>query len=211
MKILNKSEISFNERDAIKKKVEEYQAGFIALVANMAKATEIVVVFRKEVHAMEDTLDGLRATVPEILAANKAKFDDDAFFANTLFVSALVIVALVVSIVLLLLLKNILRQLGADPSVVKDVAEFISAGDLTMDMSNVDAKSRIGIYGSMISMQERLVDVITQIQENASQISGASTQVSDTATALSQAAASQIGSLTSLAALKERYYRDYNI
>ena len=70
----------------------------------------------------------------------------------------------------MLLLRNILRQLGADPAEVQEVAELISAGDLTMDVSMIDQKRSVGVFGAMLSMQKKLVDVVQQIQANSEQI-----------------------------------------
>jgi len=173
----------------------EYQADFALLVDNMKLAKGIQAAFRKNVHAMEDTLEEKRAVIPEMLAINKQKFESEASQANTLFVSSLISIALVVAIVLLLLLRNILRQLGADPSEVREVAELIASGDLTMDLSGIESRNLVGVYAAMINMQQKLTEVVQHIQGNSDQISSAAAQVSDTATSLSEAASEQAASV----------------
>jgi len=193
--LLMAENLTEEEKKLIEKDMDLYQKDFMGLVDNMNAAAGIQVSFRKDVHAMEDTLNAMRDTIPELLEHNKQRLDAEAAMANTLFVSALVSIAILVSLALMLLLRNILRQLGADPAEVQEVAELISAGDLTMDVSTIDQKKCIGVYGAMMSMQRKLVDVTQQIQVNSEQISGASSQVSNTANSLSEAASEQAASV----------------
>jgi len=193
--LLNATNLKGSEKNSLKDGMNSYQKDFMALVDNMNLAAEIQASFRKDVHAMEDTLNAMRDTIPELLKNNKQRLDGEAAMANTLFVSALVSIAVLVSLALMLLLRNILRQLGADPAEVQEVAELISAGDLTMDTSAIDQKKSIGVYGAMLSMQKKLVDVVQQIQANSEQISSASNQVSSTANSLSEAASEQAASV----------------
>ncbi len=193
--LLDSDQLSAKQVVDLQTKMAEYQADFISLADNMKSAKTIQASFRKDVHAMEDTLEEMRSVVPEMLAANKQQFEFEAVLANTLFVSALVSIALVVAIVLLLLLRNILRQLGADPSEVREVAELIATGDLTMDFSGIESKNLVGVYAAMINMQKKLIEVVQQIKINSDQISSAANQVSDTASSLSEAASEQAASV----------------
>mgnify|MGYP000297042224 FL=1 len=193
--LLNDQGMTEQQRQTIKLGMEAYQSGFASLVTNMIKAVDIQALFRKDVHAMEDTLAEMRAVLPDVLAENKKHFESEAATANKLFVSSLVTIAVLVALVLLYLLRNILRQLGADPSQVQEVAEQISTGDLTADLTQGSMSGHIGVYGAMINMQQKLIEVVQQIQENSEQISSASAQVSSTANALSEAASEQAASV----------------
>jgi len=201
--LLEGGQLSTKLRADLQAGMAEYQTDFALLVDNLKSAIGIQAAFRKDVHAMEDTLEEKRAVIPEMLAANKQKFESEASLANTLFVSSLISIALVVAIVLLLLLRNILRQLGADPSEVKEVAELIASGDLTMDLSGIDSKNLIGVYAAMINMQQKLIEVVQHIQGNSDQISSAAAQVSDTATSLSEATSEQAASVEETSASME--------
>ncbi len=193
--LLEGGKLSAKLKSDLQAGMAEYQTDFALLVDSMNSAISIQAAFRKNVHAMEDTLEEKRLVIPEMLAANKQKFESEASQANTLFVSSLISIALIVAIVLLLLLRNILRQLGADPSDVKEVAELIASGDLTMDLSGLESKNLVGVYASMINMQQKLIEVVQHIQGNSDQISSAAAQVSDTATSLSEAASEQAASV----------------
>ena len=99
--------------------------------------------------------------------------------------------------------KNILRQMGADPSEVRELAESISNGDLSKDFSAIDSNKRLGVYGAMIVMQQKLVMVVQQIQSNANEIFTAAAQVSNTASSLSGAASEQAASVEETSASME--------
>lgn len=202
--ILGRTDMTPKNREAITLSMDKYQKDFLKLSNNIEEATGIQVAFRKDVHAMEGTLENMRAVVPEMLAENKKVFEKESTQSNQMFVSVLVSVATAIAVVLFLLLRDILRQLGADPSEVKVVAELISSGDLTMDVSAVAMKKRIGVYGAMISMQQKLTDVVQKIQSNSDQISSAAAQVSGTAGSLSEATSEQAASVEEVSASVEQ-------
>ena len=191
------------ERKLLQEGIKVYQDDFALLVENASEASVIQQAFRNDVHAMEDTLGEMRAVIPDMLVANKAQFESEASIANMMFVTALVTIAVVVAVILLLLLRNILRQLGADPSDVQAIAELISSGDLSTDLSGVISKNTTGVYGAMIMMQQKLVEVVQQIQANSDQISSAAAQVSGTANSLSGAASEQAASVEQVSASME--------
>jgi len=194
-RILSRERLTEKVVTALKAGMKDYQANFVQLVDNMEAAVEIQESFRKYVHAMEDTLQQMRANVPQMLASNKQQFKADSSLANTLFISALLSSAILMTFALLLLLRNILWQLGADPSNVKNIAEGIASGDLAMKLgSDAHIKPR-GVYGAMIIMQQKLIEVVQEIQDNSQQISSAAAQVSDTASSLSEAATEQASSV----------------
>ncbi|MDH3355334.1 MAG: methyl-accepting chemotaxis protein, partial [Chromatiales bacterium] len=200
---LFKVQLDTKDRKALQRGMTQYQADFAKLVDNMGEAVKIKKNFSKDVHAMEDLLKVIQADVPVMLAANKEMFKSEEDSANQLFVSALITIAVIVAIILLLLLRNILRQLGADPSEVQEIAKMIADGDLTMDLSSTSDKKREGVYAAMVDMQQKLISVVQQIQSNSEQISSASAQVSDTANSLSEAASEQAASVEETSASVE--------
>jgi len=112
------------------------------------------------------------------------------------FILAVIITGIAVTIgAYFIIERRILRQLGADPAEVRVLAEGIAKGDLTMDLSSVGKKDRIGIYAAMINMQQQLIEVVRQIKNNSDQISSAAAQVNDTANSLSQGASEQAASV----------------
>jgi len=194
-RLLSRERLTERNVSALTAGMKEYQANFTKLVDNMEAAAEIQQIFRKYVHAMEDTLQQMRASVPQMLASNKQQFKTNSSLANTLFVSALLSSAILMTVALLLLLRNILWQLGADPSNVKKIAEGIASGDLAMNLNRNGQDKHRGVYAAMINMQQKLIEVVQDIQDNSQQISSAAAQVSDTASSLSEAATEQASSV----------------
>jgi len=96
--------------------------------------------------------------------------------------------------------RSIMQQLGADPGEVRVLAEGIASGDLTLDLDSIDEKKRVGVYAAMINMQQKLTEIVQEIQGNSNQISSAASQVSDTANSLSEATSEQAASVEEVSA-----------
>jgi len=126
---------------------------------------------------------------------------DSVKFSQVLFTLIAALLSVGISIYLV---RNLMKQLGADPVEVRELAEAIAAGDLSTDLSNVEDKKRVGVYASMINMQQKLIEVVEQIQGNSNQISSAAAQVSDTASSLSEAASEQAASVEQTSASVEQ-------
>jgi len=110
---------------------------------------------------------------------------------------SIILTGLSIVITLLLLYKmlsSVMGQLGAEPSEVLKIAEQIAEGHLEIQKSSKDSRAT-GVYASMIIMQQKLMEVVQQIQSNSGQISSAATQVSGTASSLSEAASEQAASV----------------
>ena len=117
---------------------------------------------------------------------------------------AMVIAVVFILVIAVLFVRSVMKQLGADPAEVRLLAEGIANGDLRMDLSEVDKKKRVGVYAAMIDMQQKLIEVVRQIQTNSNQISTAAAQVSDTAGALSTATSEQAASVEETSASVEQ-------
>jgi methyl-accepting chemotaxis protein len=105
-------------------------------------------------------------------------------------------------VITIILVRSLIGQLGGEPEEVLELAKRISQGDLTQNLTS-DGKARVGVYAAMIGMQQKLIDVIQNIQGNASQISHAASQVKDTASTLSQATSTQAASVEEVSASVE--------
>jgi methyl-accepting chemotaxis protein len=137
-----------------------------------------------------------------------AEIDEEEAFKTVSELEYAIIVAMGIAVAFIVLIavlfvRSVMKQLGADPTEVRVLAESIANGDLTMDLSNVDKKKRVGVYAAMVAMQQKLIEVVEQIQGNSDQISSASAQVSDTASSLSEAASEQAASVEETSASVE--------
>jgi len=138
-----------------------------------------------------------------------AEIDEKEAFKTVNELKVAILIAMVIAVVFIILIavlfvRSVMRQLGADPSEVRMLAENIAQGDLTTDLKNIEKKMRVGVYAAMVDMQQKLIEVVQQIQGNSAQISSASSQVSDTANSLSQAASEQAASVEEVSASIEQ-------
>ncbi|MBM6550943.1 methyl-accepting chemotaxis protein [Marinomonas ostreistagni] len=78
---------------------------------------------------------------------------------------ALVILAAVVGLIVALLVSRmVLRPLGAEPSTMRDIADRIAQGDLTV---NFNATQEPSVYRSMALMAQSLTDLVAEIRHGA--------------------------------------------
>ncbi len=81
------------------------------------------------------------------------------------FTLLLVLGSVVVAIVLLRrVLRTLSQQLGADPAAVRQMAEMVAAGDLSLA---IPASEPGSVMAAMASMRERLADMVSEIHNNA--------------------------------------------
>ncbi len=93
-----------------------------------------------------------------------------------------------------LIVRNLQRQLGGEPSYAAEVVSKIAAGDLT-----VQVRLKPGDSGSMLlaisEMVEKLSGIIAEVRSAADNLSSASEEVSATAQSMSQATSEQAASV----------------
>jgi len=138
-----------------------------------------------------------------------AEIDEEEAFRTVNELELAILMAMAIAVVFIILIavlfvRSVMKQLGADPAEVRVLAEGIAGGDLSMDLSKVDKRKRVGVYAAMINMQQKLIEVVQQIQGNSDQISSAASQVSDTANSLSGAASEQAASVEQTSASIEQ-------
>ena len=107
------------------------------------------------------------------LGINSRNRQAEAFAAETDLHITLIIVAIAaISIVLgitFLLLRNVFRQLGGDPSEIQKIAEAIADNDLAIDLKSPEEAS--GVYASMSRMRDNLRDSMERDQQLAAESS----------------------------------------
>jgi methyl-accepting chemotaxis protein len=145
----------------------------------------------------------------EIVSLNEKALDEDKLSSTNNYLAGRTMMLSILGIGMLValgtatwIIRNLMLQLGGEPDEVGELAESISRGDLTQDLTK-NTKKRIGVYGSMINMQEKLIEVVKEIQTNSEQISSAATQVSVTASSLSEASSEQAASVEQTSASVE--------
>ena len=100
------------------------------------------------------------------------------------------------------IIRGIMQQLGAEPPIILEIAEKIAAGDLESELAHGKGKV-VGVLAAMITMRDKLVAVITEVNTSSIALSAASQQVSGTAQSLSQGASEQAASVEETSASVE--------
>ncbi|TMP38917.1 methyl-accepting chemotaxis protein [Pseudoalteromonas rubra] len=86
------------------------------------------------------------------------------------------IAIITISVATWLIASSVLRPLGGEPSMMRDISERIASGDLRQDFSQ-DANVT-GVYGAMRQMTSYLTGVIGTISETTSQLAVTASQTS---------------------------------
>mgnify|MGYP000205615195 CR=1 FL=1 len=124
--------------------------------------------------------------------------------SSMIFLIVMSVIALISGVIIALwIVRSIINQLGAEPSVVAEIAENIAQGRLDIELELED-KNIKGLLSSILTMRKKLTDVLTQVQSNAEHITVAASQVSITSQSLSEAASGQSSSAEETAASVEQ-------
>ena len=105
--------------------------------------------------------------------------------------------------IVFLTMRRIFKQLGGEPAHIDEVARKIAGGDLTQELKQ-EGKISGGIYASMIVMQEKLKDILGNVNNSVDTISHSSEEVSSTAQSLAQSASEQAASVEETSAAIEQ-------
>lgn len=114
----------------------------------------------------------------------------------------LAVIGAVLSGVVVLLVRNIERQIGGDPEVAVAVARRIATGDLSVEVA-VRAGDRTSLIAAMKSMRDALAAVVTEVRAGTDLIAAASGEIASGIQDLSSRTEEQASSLEETAASME--------
>jgi methyl-accepting chemotaxis protein len=137
-----------------------------------------------------------------LIGVRNADANTTADTATSVTLYGAIAVLLIGLLVTFLLTRNVLKQLGADPSRVQNVAEFIADGNLTMDLRTDGDLT--GIYASMVSMRDKLRDTVASIRESVDLITTGAEEISSGNNNLSSRTEQQASSLEETASAMEQ-------
>jgi len=123
-----------------------------------------------------------------------AEIDEEEILApidalTQLVVLSLIIAFLIVVGIIWFVMRGTNKQLGADPTELGIIADKIAAGNLTIDGDEKRAEQ--GVYAALFSMREKLIDIVTSVQNNTNTLFNASEEIATTSQSLSQVASEQ--------------------
>jgi methyl-accepting chemotaxis protein len=129
---------------------------------------------------------------------------NDAFDLNLRnYLIAVMLIGGVLSVVMVLIIRNITHSLGGEPAYAVEIAENIAGGDLTSKL-RLRADDRRSMLFAIHNMQARLVDTIAKIRSGTETITVAAQQISAGNQDLSARTEEQASSLSETAASMEQ-------
>jgi methyl-accepting chemotaxis protein len=105
-------------------------------------------------------------------------------------------------------IKNIMRTLGGEPDELRDIAQTIAHGDLTIQL-NENSNSN-SLYGAMAIMQSKLENIVSEIKSSSSNIAQGSSQLSQSVQDLSSGASEQAASVEETSSSLEQMSANVN-
>jgi len=146
-------------------------------------------------------LTRLKASVEEHLQynvelGNKSADEAKSSKKNGLWLLSTVslITLLAVAVMGLLIVRNLLSQLGGEPAYAAEVCEQVAGGNLTVDIALRDGDTS-SLLHSLKGMVSKLSGIIKDVNSSAESLSSASEEVSATAQTMSQGASEQAASV----------------
>ena len=133
-------------------------------------------------HGLEDTEKITQITVASLSSA------------SIILIVGLIAAAIIGIGTAFLITKGLLNQLGADPSVVADIARQVAAGNLQIHFSLKEGKSSRGVLAAMEEMVNNLRSIVSDVKGAADNVTSGSAQMSSSAEEMSQGATEQAAS-----------------
>jgi methyl-accepting chemotaxis protein len=196
---------------SITKAAQAYAAGFANTLATNEKgligtaedANKDFEKYKQSVHDMETASADINQRAIKAVAAITEPMA--ARFARTVWIQlGLAVVSFVVAGVLLVLIaRSIINQLGGEPKLALAIAQRISAGDLSAAIA-LKAGDESSVMAAMSQMQARLDEAVANIRASSAEIASGSSQIASGNGNLSQRTDLQAANLQQTAATMEQ-------
>ncbi len=110
-------------------------------------------------------------------------------------------VAVIVGLLIAFILsRNVLRQVGCDPSEIDAIASQLASGDMTMAFRD----NAVGVYASLKRMVGKLVGIVSEVSSATENVASGSEELSVASQSLSQGATEQAASIEEISASMEQ-------
>lgn len=146
-----------------------------------------------------------------ILIGKKSSEDARSTFSSSIQISIAlaVILTLIILVTGILIIRNLMSQLGGEPAYVAGLVGKVAAGDLTVQVDIRSGDETSMLYG-IKNMVEKLSQIIGEVRGSADALSSASEEVSATAQSMSQATSEQAASVEETSAAVEQMSASIN-
>src|SRR5471032_3001796 len=169
------------------------RAEFIALV-RAGQRDEARPILIEKLRPVQSTyfgaLDAMNDYQAEAMAVADKETDAQYESARQQLITTGAVAAAVATLLAVLIVRGLMRQLGGEPAYAVDVVRAVSEGDLSIEVQ-LRASDRSSLLAAMKVMIEKLSQVVQEVNTGAESLASASEEVSATAQSLSQAASEQ--------------------
>ena len=172
-----------DEITPLMKKADESVANLKRLLAKEDKEGLAAFTIKELYPAIDPLGDKITALVNlQLVEAKKVNVDSGALYVKGKILSIILIIAGVLGSLLYstIIIKGIMRELGGEPSDVREISEAVAGGDLTISI-RTDERDKGSVMLAMKNMVENLRLIISQVSATSSQVATASSQLHSTA------------------------------
>lgn len=169
-----------------------YQKGFDALVAEDKNIEDFMHKLLEVEHKILAILEPLLENSEKGAEAMIAETEDHASSMSMVAIAIGAISVLLSVLMAWFNIRNIMNQLGGDPTEVAEVAQDIAAGDLS---KQYNTKNRVGVMADMLVMAQKLREVTSSVRATGEQVSSGSAELSSSSQSVSSGASEQSASV----------------
>ncbi|MBF0587581.1 MAG: nitrate- and nitrite sensing domain-containing protein [Magnetococcales bacterium] len=152
----------------------------------------------QKINLLKEVEDALSVDLKNDAAELKVAADT-AFWGYLIFTLVVMMVAILTAV---MLVREILGQIGGEPLDVMKITETIARGDLTNQIQ-LRGDER-GIYNAILNMQSQLTETVTTVMQVSDDVVDGSAEVTENAQAVSDGASSQAASIEETSSAMEQ-------
>jgi len=161
-------------------------------LASMAAGGDADARFDEEFESFLTLADEAEELIHHHMDAGVEKMERTSQISQYVTIAVLIFAVIAAFLAGFLLYRSVNRDLGADPSVINDIAGKIAEGDLRLSF---DEENMVGVYESMQKMTGKLKEIISSVQTSADNVGTGSQEMSSSAEELSQGSTQQASSV----------------
>lgn len=120
--------------------------------------------------------------------------------AKTILIIVSLFAVIVGTILSVVIMNGLRKQLGSDPQIINKMLSLISNGELNLAF---DKNNKLGVYNSMNGMKTNLARIISEIRASANQVTSGSVQISTSSQQVSAGANEQASSTEEISSSME--------
>ena len=191
-----KNEENIAQCEAVQKAVEGYEGHFGEFCELMAGQVEEDKTMVAQARHADETCQTARKDQKDKMLSEMSSSKMLIMSGSGLALALGIFVAFILS-------RNVLKQLGNDPSVIADVANRIADGDLRISFTS-GRKGLVGVYSDMKNMVDKLSGVVSEVQGASENVASGSEELSASSESLSQGASEQAASVEEVSSSMEQ-------